>query len=87
MKTLHQLFSRYSKQVSKRYLTKAISIENQLVNGVNYQRLNGSQLRCRPELIRFKLGIYRLIFQHNPCGYKPLCLIKRKNLERFLKRR
>ena len=87
MKTLFQLFSAYPKQVSKRYLTKAIYIENQLVNGINYQKLNGSQLRCRPELIRFKLGIYRLIFQLCPDGYKPLYLIKRKNLDRFLKRR
>lgn len=87
MKTLLQLFSAYPKQVGKYYLTKAINIENQLANGVNYQKLNGSRLLVCPDLIRFKFGNYRLIFQRNSNGYTPLSLIKRKNLERFLKRR
>lgn len=87
MKTLLQLFSAYPKQVGKYYLSKAINIENKLANGVNYQKLNGSRLLVCPDLIRFKFGRYRLIFKRDLNGYKPLFLIKRKNLERFLKRR
>jgi len=87
MKTLLQLFSKYPKQVRKYYLAKAINIEKQLANGVNYQKLNGSRLIVCPDLIRFKFGRYRLIFKRDLNGYTPLFLIKRKNLECFLKRR
>lgn len=87
MNTLLQLFSQYPQQVSKCYLTKATHIKDQLYNGVNYQLLSGCRLQLCPELIRFKLGKYRLIFKLDSNGYQPLYLIKRKNLERFLKRR
>ena len=87
MKTLLQLFSAYPSQVARHYLTKAINIEIKLSNGVNYHELNGVRILLDRDLIRFKLGIYRLIFKRNSNGYTPLFLIKRKNLERFLKRR
>ncbi len=87
MKPLLKLFSAYPKLVGKYYLTKAINIENQLSIGVHYHELNGTRLLLHPDLIRFKLGIYRLLFKRNSNGYTPLFLIKRKNLERFLKRR
>tara|TARA_R110000772_G_scaffold31158_4_gene77022 strand:+ start:475 stop:738 length:264 start_codon:yes stop_codon:yes gene_type:complete len=87
MKTLNTLFKPYPNLVKSRYYQRAISIQNKLSNGEDYQHIGGERLVLAKGLIRFKLGAYRLIFKREKIGYIPENLLQRKNLERFLKRR
>lgn len=87
MATIHALFDQYSSSNCNKHISKALNIEKQLANGLDYQLLGGKKLHLAKDLIRFKLGQYRLIFKHTQMGFAPETLIQRKNLTRFLKRR
>ena len=87
MKTLNKLFKPYPTIVKNHYFQRALSIQNKLNHGEDYQHIGGKRLVCAKGLIRFKLGAYRLIFKREQLGYIPELLLQRKNLERFLKRR
>jgi len=87
MATLHSLFSQYKAADCRKHLHKAMLIEKALEAGIDYAYLGGQQLKLAKHLIRFKLGKYRLIFKYAHSGYTPDCLIQRKHLHRFLKRR
>ncbi|MCJ8273103.1 MAG: hypothetical protein MJK04_27345 [Psychrosphaera sp.] len=87
MKTLHSLFSDYPETVEQRFYQRALNIQIRLKQGVHYQNLGGRRLMLCHELIRFKLGSYRLLFTRSGKGFTPEFLVQRKNLEKFLKRR
>lgn len=87
MKTLNKLFKPYPSNVKRYYFQRALSILNKLNQGEGYHCIGGKRLVCTKGLIRFKLGVYRLIFKREQFGYIPELLLQRKNLERFLKRR
>lgn len=87
MKTLTNLFNCYPQMVRKCYYQRAIIIQNKLNNGECYQRIGGKRLHLANELVRFKLGAYRLIFKRSAQGFIPEKLLQRKNLNTFLKRR
>ncbi|MDO6569012.1 hypothetical protein Q4561_18210 [Alteromonas sp. 1_MG-2023] len=87
MTTVNLLFSEQSTSECRRYLTKAKAIEEALNTGVQYSRFGGKKLKLSKNLVRFKLGNYRLIFKYTPNGLIPESLIQRKHLSRFLKRR
>ena len=87
MKTLNTLFKPYPNLVKSRYFQRALSIQKKLSNGEYYHHIGGKRLVCAKNLIRFKLGGYRLIFKRDQLGYLPELLLQRKNLDRFLKRR
>jgi mRNA-degrading endonuclease RelE of RelBE toxin-antitoxin system len=86
MKTLSKLFKPYPLIIKNRYFQRAVSIQNKLNSGDDYQHIGGKRLVCAKGLIRFKLGAYRLIFKREQLGYIPELLLHIKNLERFLKR-
>jgi mRNA-degrading endonuclease RelE of RelBE toxin-antitoxin system len=87
MNNLKKLFIQQKSIVNKRYFERALYIQTQLNCGQHYQSLGGQRLVLAKELIRFKLGAYRLIFKRNSMGYTPEFLLPRKDLNRFLKRR
>ena len=87
MTTLHTLFQQYTSSKLTKYFHRALSIQEELDKGCEYQRLGGKKLHLSKDLIRFKLGYYRLIFKKTTSGFVLEALIQRKNLNRFLKRR
>ena len=87
MKTIKSLFKSFPAANCQRYVDKAIAIEHSLNSSVDYQKLGGRKLTIAKDLIRFKLGHYRLIFKHTSSGFIVEALIPRKSLDRFLKRR
>ena len=87
MKSLKSLFDSFPVLVINRYFHKAKVIKQNLDNGIDYQAVGGKKLRLAENLIRFKLGEYRLIFKRSESGFVPDSLIQRKNLHLFLKRR
>ncbi|NQZ09706.1 MAG: hypothetical protein HRT35_21355 [Algicola sp.] len=87
MKTLYSLFTNSPTTLRKRYYKRAAAIQSHLKLGTHYQDLGGRQLKCSHELIRFRLGDYRLLFKRSAKGFMPEVLLHRKNLEKFLKRR
>ncbi|VEL97250.1 hypothetical protein ALT761_02251 [Alteromonas sp. 76-1] len=87
MTTLRKLFNQYESAECRKYISKAVQIEEGLKSGKNYAELGGCQLSLAKGLIRFKLGNYRLIFKKAREEFIPDSLIQRKHLERFLKRR
>ena len=87
MASLENIFRAFPEDVNRRYFSSAVSINEQLAKHVHYHLLGGKRLVIAPNLIRFKLGNYRLIFQAKSDSYQPLTLIHRKNLTSFLKRR
>lgn len=86
MKSLQQLFSSLPKREKDIFYPSARKIFLQLAQGVDYYKLKGKQLRTDRQLIRFRLGKYRLIFAKNDNGFEPIGLIHRKQLETWLKR-
>lgn len=87
MKTIHSLFSNFPSSDGNKYIKKALVIEHGLGSGLDYQKLGGRKLNLAKQLIRFKLGHYRLIFKLTNSGFALEALIQRKSLNRFLKRR
>ncbi|MBU2925810.1 hypothetical protein Q4530_01095 [Colwellia sp. 1_MG-2023] len=87
MKTNTTIFKGYPALTNSCYFIKACKIQNSLEQGIEYQKLGGLKLRKTKDLIRFKLGEYRLIFKRAQYGFIPETLIQRKNLPLFLKRR
>ncbi|GHB59036.1 hypothetical protein GCM10008107_05200 [Psychrosphaera saromensis] len=87
MITLHTLFQQYTSSTLQKYFHRALSIQEELDNGCKYQKLGGRKLHLAKNLIRFKLGYYRLIFKKTNTGFVLETIILRKNLNHFLKRR
>jgi len=87
MNTIHSLFKKTSSSDSSKHIPKALIIEHGLSSGKGYQNLGGKKLHLAKDLIRFKLGHYRLIFKHTKSGFTLEALIQRKSLKLFLKRR
>jgi hypothetical protein len=87
MKTLKNLFSTHPQNTISRYWLRAVDIQTQLNQGIHYQALGGRRLLACHQLIRFKLGKFRLIFEQRVNGLTPEFLLHRKNLDKLLKRR
>ena len=87
MAALKKLFTKFPPAVAQRHYSQACQIQNQLFEFYHFQSIGGRKLLLAPNLIRFKLGSYRLIFELNDGKFLPLVLIHRKNLTSFLKRR
>lgn len=87
MKTIKPLFKHFPKSTSARYLEPAFNIYKQLLQGQDYRTLGGCRLTVDRELIRFRLGPYRLIFKNKHGLIIPIILIARKNFDAYLKRR
>ncbi|WP_441856410.1 ParE family toxin-like protein [Pseudoalteromonas distincta] len=87
MESMNCLFKTFPKCKSGRYLSEAKKIYNHLLQGRNYRDIGGRKLTIAPNLIRFKLGNYRLIFIFRNGNFQPKALLARKNLESYLKRR
>lgn len=67
---------------------KAIEIDQALRAGIPFTALGGKRVRCRRELVRFRLGSeWRLLYLTEARGYTAHRLINRQSLTRELKRR
>lgn len=87
MISLKKLFQAFPAEVHKQHFESATYIQEQLKCKTQFHLLGGKRLVIAPNLIRFKLGHYRLLFQAQNNSYQPISLIHRKNLSVYLKRR
>ena len=82
------------------HIAKAYEIDAALSNNTPVTAVGGVRLKCRPKLVRFKLGReYRLIYRlvgsskengadtHGSAGLLPIQVMTRQAFERELKRR
>ncbi|WP_431194217.1 hypothetical protein [Pseudomonas viridiflava] len=55
---------------------------------IRFTILGGKRMRCRGDLLRFKLGSeWRLLYYVTTVGYVPCALVSRQSFDRELKRR
>lgn len=87
MKSIKRILKSLPPCQSVRYKAEANKIYKHLLLGHNYRSIGGKKLTISPNLIRFKLGHYRLIFIFSNGAFHPQAFIARKNLESYLKRR
>lgn len=87
MTNITKLLQKQATLNSTKLCDRAERIEQSLLNGQSYRTLGGKQLTTKPSLIRFRIGIFRLIFERQDSGYKALMIVPRKHLARELKRR
>lgn len=88
MHTIESILANCSHQVSACCQAKALAIDQALLSGTPFSVLGGKRLRCRQDLLRFKLGYdWRLLYQIVPGGYVACALVSRQRFDRELKRR
>jgi len=88
MPTVTTLITHCPHGICKSHIRRAIEIENGLKNGRPYSVLGGKRIRCRSDLIRFKLSSsLRLIYQKSEDGYFAVALVSREAFDREIKRR
>jgi hypothetical protein len=68
-------------------LSAANDLAHALNNGTTFPTLGGKKLKKRPKLIRFRVGVYRIVFKRYQDGFVCKKILHRKELEQFLKRR
>ncbi|MDT0628052.1 hypothetical protein [Alteromonas sp. W364] len=86
-KQINNLLNKQNKSIQQCHIERAVLIQQQLELGCPYSKLGGQQLTVNKNLLRFKLGSYRLIIRAVNNKYIPEMLIQRKHLEQKLKRR
>lgn len=88
MSTLNSLLHHCRQNLCESHIQRALEIEDGLKNGQPYPTLGGKRIRCRSDLIRFKLSpALRLIYQKTEDGYSAVALVTREAFEREIKRR
>jgi len=88
MNTIENLINHCPHNLCESHVKRAWEIESGLKNGQPYPKLGGKRIRCRTDLIRFKLSpALRLIYQKTGHGYYAAALVTREAFEREIKRR
>jgi hypothetical protein len=88
MNTIENLLNHCPHHLCESHIQRAWEIESGLKNGQPYSTLGGMRIRCRTDLIRFKLSpALRLIYQKSPDGYAVVALVTREAFDREIKRR
>jgi len=88
MSTLNSLLHHCRQNLCESHIQRAFEIEAGLKNGQPYPTLGGKRIRCRTDLVRFKLSpALRLIYQKNEHGYTAIALVTRESFDREIKRR
>lgn len=88
MQTIQYILQNCSHQVPACHRIKACEIAAALLLDTPYTALGGKQLRCNPNIVRFKLGKnWRLIYLKSAQGLVPLDLVSRQCFEHTLRRR
>lgn len=75
------------KLVISSYQSRVLALINQVESGVPYHDLGGVKLTVNRQLIRLKVGIYRILFKEIGNELLFVSVIKRKDLEKKIKRR
>ena len=85
---IHTLIATCPHQVSPCHQEKLLQLDRSLQLGTPFPALGGKRLRCRPELVRFKIGReWRVIYSISSAGTQVYSLVSRQCFERELKRR
>ena len=85
---IHHLIKTCPHQVSPCHQHKLLQLDRSLQQGTPFPALGGKRLRCRPELVRFKIGReWRVIYSVTSSGIQAYGLVIRQCFERELKRR
>jgi len=89
MSTIEHVIHQCRQQVPPCHVAKIIAIDKALRNGTPYPKLGGKRIRCRNDLVRFKIGrSWRLTYRETrQKTLIPDCLMSRQQLETSLKRR
>lgn len=85
---IHTLIATCPHQVSRCHQDKLLQLDHSLQHGIPFPTLGGKRLRCRPKLVRFKIGReWRVIYSITSAGPQVYSLVIRQCFERELKRR
>lgn len=88
MPTLNSLLNHCRQNLCESHIQRAREIEAGLNSGQPFPVLGGKRIRCRADLIRFKLSpALRLIYQKTGHGYSAVALVTREAFDREIKRR
>lgn len=88
MNTIETLLNHCPHNLCERHIQRALEIESGLKNGQPYSTLGGMRIRCRSDLIRFKLSpALRLVYKKSGAGYSVVALVTREAFDREIKRR
>lgn len=89
MSAIQDLIRTCRQQITPCYKRKILEIDNALKKGTPYPLLGGKRIRCRGDLVRFKIGRdWRLVYREDRNKrLSPYRLTSRQRFEDSLKRR
>ncbi|WP_444891999.1 hypothetical protein ACJJIE_13300 [Microbulbifer sp. TRSA001] len=88
MHSLQAILTKCPHQIHDCHRLQAITLHQQLSEGIPFTLLGGKRIKQSPQIIRFKIGRdWRLLYREQANSLTPYCLISRQCFNQVIQRR